>query len=55
MSPISEPTSLDQPSRRAWQAPRVIHSELADSEAKAGGLATPDSHFGSIDYGNIPS
>ena len=51
MSP-NEPTSLDQPLRRAWQTPCVIQSALGDSEVKATGVPTPDSHFLSNDYGS---
>ena len=45
----------DGAGRKFWSAPRVIVSPIRNAEAKVNGAATPDSHFGSIDYGDIPS
>lgn len=42
----------DGAGRKFWSAPRVIVSSMRNAEAKGPGLPTPDSHYGSIDYGN---
>ncbi len=49
---FNAPGRAEASPRKPWASPRVILSAMGDAQSKTPGAATPDSHFGSVDYGD---